>query len=464
MPKILNKYYPASRILFVFGEAIFIIISILLAMLVRLGSDPLFEALSIHKWAKIALMACVCQLSLYYNDLYDLKVTDSYQELGLRLTRSLGMAAVVLAVTYYAFPSTLLGRGIFLIGITFMSIFVCSWRYFYSWTLKRRMFSENIMIMGSGELARNILNYITSRNDSGYRIAAVIDNPAVEPVLQFESIPVFSDFANLTERARASFISTIVVALDEKRGRLPLKQLLRCRMEGIRVIDGISFYEELAGKILVEKLSPSWLIFSDGFRKSLLTRVANRFVNILFSLFGLIISLPLNVLVALSIKLDSPGPVLYSQIRCGEGGRPFKLYKFRTMTRDAEDRCGAVWAADDDPRITRVGKIIRKLRIDEIPQLWNVLVGHMSFVGPRPERPEFVEHLEPAIPFYAERHNVKPGITGWAQICHPYGASVEAAQEKLEYDLFYVKNMNLLFDLVIIFRTIKVVLLGKGAR
>jgi sugar transferase (PEP-CTERM system associated) len=464
MPIVLKKYYPTSKILFVIGEALFIVSSILLAMLIRFGSNYLSEGLTIDEWAKIALMASVCQLSLYYNDLYDLKVTDTYQELGLRLTRSLGMAAVVLALIYYAFPSTMLGRGIFLISITFMSTFVCSWRYVYSWTLKKRMFSENIMIIGSGELAQNIVAYITSRNDSGYQIGAVIDNPEVEPALQFESTQVFSDFADLSERARALSIGTIVVALDEKRGKLPVAQLLRCRMEGIRVVDGISFYEELAGKILVEKLRPSWLIFSDGFKQSPLTRVVNRLVNILCSLVGLIVTLPMNVLVALCIKLDSPGPVLYSQIRCGEGGRSFRLYKFRTMTCDAEEGCGPVWAVDDDPRITRVGKIIRKLRIDEIPQMWNVLVGHMSFVGPRPERPEFVEHLEPAIPYYAERHNVKPGITGWAQICHPYGATVEAAQEKLKYDLFYVKNMNLFFDLLIIFQTVKVVLLGKGAR
>jgi sugar transferase (PEP-CTERM system associated) len=464
MPRILHKYYPTTKILFVLGEGVCIVVSILLAMLVRFGTDLQIRAFSIPIWAKIVLMASVCQISLYYNDLYDLKVTDTYQELGLRLIQSLGISSIFLAVIYYVFPTTMLGRGVFLISICFLIIFVCSWRYLYSWTLKKRMFSENIMIIGSGELARAITQEINHRKDTGYRIAALLDNPVAESGTILECHPTFSDFGSICEQAEALSIRGIVVALDERRGKFPTSQLLRCKMDGINVRDGTSFYEELTGKILIEKLRPSWLIFSTGFEKSIITRASKRLVGIILSLVGLIVSLPLSLLTALCIKLDSPGPIFYSQLRCGEAGKPFTLYKFRTMACDAESGCGAVWATDDDPRITRVGKIIRKLRIDEIPQMWNVLKGDMSFVGPRPERPEFVDELKELIPYYEERHNVKPGVTGWAQISYPYGASIDDAKEKLKYDLFYIKNMNFLFDLMIIFRTIKIVLLGRGAR
>jgi sugar transferase (PEP-CTERM system associated) len=464
MPKILHKYYPPTKIFFVVGEGLFIVASILLAMLIRLGPAYCAQALTVHIGAKIALMASVCQLSLYYNDLYDLRVTDSYQELGLRLTKSLGIASIVLAVIYYAFPSTMLGRGVFLISIIFLTIFVCSWRFLYSWILKKRMFSENITIIGSGELARKIIQEIAQRKDSGYHIAAILDNPAIQSVPVLKDSQVFSDLDGIYERALAASVRKIVVALDEKRGKFPTAELLRCKMGGIQVLDGISFYEELAAKILVERLKPSWLIFSEGFKKSRSSRVTKRLVGIIMSVVGLSFTLPLCLITALCIKLESRGPVFYSQTRCGEGDKPFRLYKFRSMICEAEKECGAVWAEDDDPRITRVGKYIRKLRIDELPQMWNVLKGDMSFVGPRPERPEFVRNLKELIPFYGERHNVKPGITGWAQICYPYGASVEDAREKLEYDLFYVKNMNVLFDLAIVFQTIKIVLLGRGSR
>jgi len=464
VPKILHKHYPTTKILFVLGEGIFVVASILLAMLIRFGPAFQIRVSSLSIWLKIALMASVCQLSLYYHDLYDLKVTDTYQELGLRLVQSLGISAIILAVTYYIFPFTMLGRGIFLISITFLVVFICSWRYLYSWVLKKRMFSEHIMLIGSGEIAENIVREIGLRRDSGYHIAAIFDNPAVVSSALLDGHQVFSNLDQIYEQAAALSIRKIVVALDEKRGKFPSTELLRCKMEGIKVLDGISFYEELAGKILIERLRPSWLIFSDGFKKSYLTKFTKRLTGGLISLVGLTVALPVSLLTAVLIKLDSPGPIFYSQTRCGEGDKLFVLHKFRTMTCDAEKGCGPVWATEDDPRITRVGRIIRKLRIDEIPQMWNVLKGDMSFVGPRPERPEFVEQLKKEIPFYGERHNVKPGITGWAQICHPYGACVEDAKEKLKYDLFYIKNMNAFFDLAIIFQTLKIVLLGRGAR
>ena len=254
-----------------------------------------------------------------------------------------------------------------------------------------------------------------------------------------------------------------MVALDEKRGKLPVEQLLLCRLRGIRVEEGATFCEQLCGRLSVEDLHPSALIFSDGFKRSLMIRKLKRGTDIFCSLAGLVLLSPLSLAVGLAIKFESEGPVFYRQERIGEEGVPFSILKFRSMRVDAE-KDGPVWAAANDERITKVGRIIRKLRLDEIPQMINVLKGEMSFVGPRPERPFFVQHLQKEIPFYFHRHTVKPGITGWAQICHPYGASREAALEKLKYDLYYIKHMSPFLDIRILLKTIKVVLSGRGSR
>jgi sugar transferase (PEP-CTERM system associated) len=259
-------------------------------------------------------------------------------------------------------------------------------------------------------------------------------------------------------------INKIVVALSEKRGKLPTKELLKCRVKGIDIIEGTTFYERMTGKIIVDQINPSMLIFSEGFRKSHVRRFIKLIVDLSLSFVLLILLSPLFILTVVLIKIDSEGPVIFSQERVGKNRKTYLIYKFRSMIADAEKQCGPVWATDDDDRITRIGKIIRKLRVDEIPQLFNVLKGDMSFVGPRPEREFFVDNLESIIPYYQERFNVKPGITGWAQVCYGYGASVEDAIEKLNYDLFYIKNMSIFMDLLIIIRTIKIVLFGKGAR
>ena len=289
-----------------------------------------------------------------------------------------------------------------------------------------------------------------------------MNSTLTSPFLQ--GIPHFSINQPLCELATSLHAQKIIVAMDEKRGKLPTEKLLRCRMKGIQILEGATLYEELTGKIFVEKLNPSWFIFSDGFRKSRITRFMKRITGLIAASVGLLLTLPLIALIALAIKLDSKGPVIFKQDRSGQDGRIFKLCKFRSMIDKAEAACGPCWAADNDERITRAGRILRKYRLDEIPQMWNVLKGDMSFVGPRPERPEFVNKLAEAIPYYIERHTVKPGITGWAQVSYRYGASVKDACEKLKYDLFYIKNMSLIMDLIIIFKTAKIVLLRSGAR
>ena len=259
-------------------------------------------------------------------------------------------------------------------------------------------------------------------------------------------------------------INKIVVALTDRRGKFPAAELLKCRVNGIEVLEGTSFYEMLTGKLIVEQISPAWLIFSEGFHKSGTRRFLKRSTDLILSLIMLVLLLPVIILTAILIKIDSKGPIFFSQERIGEKRETYKVYKFRSMIADAEKQSGPVWAKDDDDRITRVGNVIRKWRLDEIPQLWNVLKGDMSFVGPRPERDFFVKQLEEMIPYYGERFTVKPGITGWAQVSYGYGASVDDAVEKLNYDLFYIKNISIFMDLMIVLRTIKIVLFGKGAR
>lgn len=286
----------------------------------------------------------------------------------------------------------------------------------------------------------------------------------IETRLEIHSKPVIiGDYTQIASIVKAGDVDRIIVALDERRGKFPIEQLLYCRLKGIPVEDGIAFTEQLAGKLSVESLHPSFLIFSDGFKSSEIIKRVKRGIDILTSLVALTLFFPITLLISLAIKLDSKGPILYKQERVGEDGKIFRLLKFRSMRVDAEAG-EPVWASVDDPRITRVGRVIRKLRLDEFPQMINVLKGEMSFVGPRPERSFFVKQLEKEVPYYSQRHIIKPGITGWAQINYPYGASKEDALEKLKYDLYYIKHMSIVLDLTIIFETAEIVLLGRGAR
>ena len=285
-----------------------------------------------------------------------------------------------------------------------------------------------------------------------------------ETKLDVESKPiVIGDYSQILSICQKGDVDRIIVALDERRGKFPLEQLLFCRLKGIRIDDGVAFTEQLAGKLSVENLHPSFIIFSDGFKRSALFKTLKRGVDVIGSLLGLMLSAPVMLIIWLAIRLDSKGSVLYRQERVGEDEKIFNLLKFRSMSVDAEEN-GPVWAKVNDERVTRVGQVIRKLRFDEIPQIFNVLKGEMSFIGPRPERPFFVDILKNEIPFYSERHVIKPGITGWAQISYRYGASKEDALEKLKYDLYYIKHMSLILDLMILFETIKIVFWGKGAR
>jgi sugar transferase (PEP-CTERM system associated) len=461
--RILNKYIPVHKLIFFFLETIFFLGMVILGAYLRfLGDVSIFMAYE-GLFLKAFLIVATVQLSLYYFDLYDLRIKRSNLELVVRLLQSLGISSIVLAVLYYMFPTLIIGRGIFLISLYFMSAVIISWRMIYNHILRTNQLDQKIMIIGTGPLAINIAREILEKDDTGFKIIGFItDNPErIGEKLVNPSI--VGDQSQIVDIATREKVARIIVALDERRGRFPEVQLLDCKMKGIAIEEDTEFYEHLTGKLQVESLRPSSLIFSDGFRKPKLTMWMKRFIGFNFSLIGLIFLSPLILIISILIKIDSRGPVFYRQERAGERGKIFKLLKFRSMVENAETN-GPVWAEQDDNRVTRIGRWMRKWRLDEIPQMLNVLKGDMSFVGPRPERSFFVEQLRKEIPFYDQRFYVKPGITGWAQIKYRYGASKGDALEKLKYDLYYIKNLSSLFDMIIIFETIKVVLFGKGAR
>ena len=420
-------------------------------------------------------IAILCQACLSYNDLYDWKVSQNRRELPNRLLHSAGYALVMLACLVFLLPSLFHFPGladtgsetwklIVLLALGFLLVY--GWRAGFHWFFYKWNFGERVLVLGTGEQAFAIADLIAENPMSGFEVVGLVGpagtapTPAPAPARQ-RVLGVDHDLPALCDKER---VSRVVVALEERRGMVPIQQLLECRMDGVLVEEREAMYERIAGKIAVESLRPSYLIFGHGFHKPAYAIVLKRTVDILASSLGLLLAAPIALLAILLIRLDSRGPIFFRQPRVGQDGLEFNVLKFRTMRVDAESRTGPVWAKANDDRVTRVGRFLRLTRIDEIPQMLNVLAGQMSFVGPRPERPFFVRELSREIPFYPLRLTVKPGITGWAQVNHHYGASVGDAAEKLRYDLYYIKNMSPLFDLNIILRTVGVVLFGKGAR
>jgi len=465
MIRLFKQYIPIRKLIFIGGEAALIFLAITLAAYLIYGRGIGFIDTTLLIWPKVLLVMVITQISLYFNDLYEFKKSDSHLDMAARLIQAVGITSITLAFIYMIWPGMVIGRWIFFISLIILLFFIVSWRFLYIIAVRKKLLTEKSVIVGAGELVKDIMSEIREKQDNSYNIDFIIINGNGSPEDQrIKGVTIYHGFDDICSRVMGGDIKNIIVAFDEKRGIFPYKQLLECKVSGINIIDGVTFYERITGKLLVEKINPSWFIFSDGFKKSRLSRLIKRAKGLILSTIMLVLLSPFMLLVALIIKLDSMGPVLFSQERVGEDQRPFVLHKFRSMSTDAEAKTGPVWAQEDDPRVTRVGRIIRKLRIDELPQLWNVFKGEMSFVGPRPERKFFVDDLKQKIPYYSERFTVKPGVTGWAQIRYPYGATEKDALEKLKYDLYYIKNMSIAFDLLVIFQTVKTVLLGKGAR
>jgi sugar transferase (PEP-CTERM system associated) len=395
---------------------------------------------------------------LAYFDLYDLQRIHSAGEIRFRLLLVLGILSILLAGLSYLFPDFMLGEHAFLFGLFILTPALFAWRWIYDLLMRLPYLQERVYVLGSGERAKRLVETLRARPELGIKVVGSA-NP-------LGGVPASGEApsANLPEQLAELKVRRVIVALSERRGSMPVRELLELRMGGMRVEDATAMIEKISGKIEVEGLYPSALIFSEGFPLNSAFLLARRLVSFLVSLLALLVLLPLFPLIAVAIRLTSEGPVFYRQKRVGRNGVVFTCYKFRTMQLHAETENSPQWATDDDPRITRVGYWLRRSRLDETPQLLNVLLGDMGFVGPRPERPEFVEWLAREIPYYHLRHVIRPGITGWAQVRYQYGASLEESQEKLKYDLYYVKHMSLSLDLLILLYSIKVVLLGRGSR
>jgi sugar transferase (PEP-CTERM system associated) len=449
----------------ILAEAIVVFGAIVVAVYARLGEREGLAELMLRQGFLKAGVATVFSLTAFYLfDLYDFIVMQDRRELVLRLVQALGLAWIALALAFYLFPGLMLGRGISLIALPLALLLMGSWRVSIHWFLGHPDFGERILIVGSGNLAVELAREVLTRPDAGYRIVGFVGNDAELLGKSLINPRVIGLTEQLDEIVKREDIDRIVVAMGERRGQLPTDKLLQLSLAGrVSIEEGATFFERVTGRVSLNMIRPSWLIFTGRGRQYRLAALTRSAVHWLVALVGLFLSLPIVAVTAILIKLDSRGPVFYRQERVGKNGRHFVLAKFRSMRVDAE-KAGPMWASKSDDRATRVGRIIRKVRIDEIPQFWNILRGEMSFVGPRPERPHFVAQLAQEIPYYEQRHLLAPGLTGWAQIKYPYGASIEDARQKLQYDLFYIKNYSLILDAIVLFETIKIILFGRGAQ
>ena len=453
----------ARTVLLLLVEAMLLFGGLVIAVYVRLGAVEAEDALiARHGFYKAAMATAFCLASFYLFDLYDFVIMHDRRELVLRLLQALGLAWIALALMFYALPQVMIGRGVTLISLPLALSMMVGWRLSIHWILGHPELGERILIVGSGPFAIEIARETLERKDAGYRVVGFVDN---DPALVGKSLinpKVIGLTSELSALVRSENIDRLVVAIGDRRGQFPTQQLLKLSLSGdVSIEESASFYERLTGKVLLDMIRPSWLIFSSRGRRARINEIARTAMHRTLAFAGAMLSLPIAVLTAILIKLESRGPALYKQERVGKNGRPFTLMKFRSMRVDAE-KDGPVWAKTGDDRMTRVGRIIRKIRVDEIPQFWNILRGDMNFVGPRPERPHFVATLAQEIPYYEQRHLIAPGLTGWAQINYPYGASIDDARQKLQYDLYYIKNQNLALDATIMFETIKTILFGKG--
>jgi sugar transferase (PEP-CTERM system associated) len=457
MIKIFNVYYPTRTLVLLLCEAVLVSGSFLLATAYLAGPDAYISLIYDNGLVKILGITVLTLLLSYYFDLYEPQRISGHWEIYFRLVLVLSVLSFALAALVYLYPETDIGPYVLVGGVFILVIALVLWRRAYEWIIGHSIFRERVYVLGSGARARSIVETLRARRDIGMEV--ITHNTYEAPGEDRDGLAM--DLCSLLVQKPA--IDRVVVAMEDRRGSMPVRELLALRLSGVLIEDASFLIERLSGRVPLEGLNPSALIFSDGFNIKAPQQLIRRLVSIAISLFGLAICLPFIPFIALAIRLSSPGPILFRQTRVGCGGRLFTVFKFRTMKQDAEGS-GAVWAVKNDPRVTSLGRCMRMTRVDEIPQLWNVLRGDMAFVGPRPERPEFVQWLTKEIPYYDLRHIIRPGITGWAQVRYQYGATLEETKQKLEYDLYYVKHLSLGLDLLIIFETIKTIVLRRGAQ
>jgi sugar transferase (PEP-CTERM system associated) len=454
------------QLLLVLVEFLLLMASVYAAVELRFlggGGTPAAFGQALH-W-RASLVAMVLIFSMASLGLYQVHLRAGWLGRCSRQGVAFVLGGIVLTVLYYAVPPTYLGRGVLAIALLLGYLVVALWRVLFLSFVDADLFKRRVMMFGAGERVAELISMMRRKSDQrGFKIIGCVPVGA-DPVSVSAPLLLHPDEA-LYEWATRLGVEEIVVGPDDRRGTLPVDALLECKQRGIAVTELAEFFEREAGKIKMDPTNPSWLVFSDGFNISPTRRTIKRAFDVIIALLVLLVTWPLMLLTALAIRLESGrgAPILYCQERVGQNGKLFQVIKFRSMGTDAERNGVARWATMNDDRVTRVGYFIRKARLDELPQLWNVLRGDMSIIGPRPERPQFVDDFNIRISYYALRHCLKPGLTGWAQLRYPYGSSLEDAEEKLKFDLFYVKNQNFVFDLAILVQTVEVVLFGRGAR
>ncbi|MBN1421156.1 MAG: TIGR03013 family PEP-CTERM/XrtA system glycosyltransferase [Planctomycetes bacterium] len=396
-------------------------------------------------------------------DLHHPHVSSEGRPLFMAILKCAGLTAVVLCATRFVAPA-LLGFSWKQIAVLVVCPFLglSVWRFLWKDSLANESFLERVLILGTGDKAKDVAREILARHVPGFRVVGFVGSDPADVGVSILNPTVVGTYDELSDVIRREAVGCVVVAEDDRRKLVPMETLLEHKLHGGHVFEDTSFLELTAGKVPLRGVLPSWFVFSDGFHKSPFLLAAKRIVETAFALLFLAAASPVIVVVAILIKLDSKGPIFFRQERVGRGGRIFKVVKLRSMFADAEQRTGPVWASEGDPRVTRVGKWIRRFRIDEIPQMWNIIRGEMALVGPRPERPHFVEILKSEVPYYAKRHAVRPGLTGWAQVNYPYGSTIEDARRKLEYDFYYIKHVSLFLDLFILAKTFKTILVEQN--
>jgi len=456
--RLFNVHYSARTLILIFGEASIVWASLLLGIMLKYREDSYLILNFEYGYYKILAVTLGVLLLSHWFDLYNPANFNAKGELYFRLLLVPGLSALTLGGIGTIFPRLGRGSSVSLLGLILVTIALLAWRNAYSWLARQPYLRERVYVLGEGERALRLVSGLHRRPDLGVDVVGWTGE--LEGAVTRERLAL-----HLQKTTQERAVDYVIVAMQDRRDAMPMQELLQLRLRNsVRIEEATSWLEKISGKIEIETLYPSWIIYGDGFHLTDTLRLVKRVLHLSVGSITLLLALPLIPFIILAVKLDSAGPLVYRQKRVGRGGKIFTCYKFRTMRADAEADIGATWADDDDPRITRVGKFLRMTRLDEIPQLWCVLKGDMAFVGPRPERPEFVEWLTEEIPYYSLRHLVRPGITGWAQIRYKYGNTVQDAKEKLQYDLFYIKNASIGLDILIMFQTIKILLLRRGAQ
>jgi sugar transferase (PEP-CTERM system associated) len=463
--RLLGEYMHVSIAVLAVVEFAVYFVAFNLAAVVRFGADlPEFERVEGPLWHTALVFGSIMIVCSLAFGLYSARQRARVFGIAMRVLAAVTAGVAVTAIVCYIIPALRVGRGVMILASVGALAGIALTRTVFSRLVPEDVFKRRVMVYGSGQGAAAIAQLRRRSDRRGFVVVGFVRADGEAQALPV--IAVLDSTLGLFELCARHDVDEIVVAMEDRRGYFPLRELLECRLAGVDVTELLTFLERETGRVRLEVLNPSWLIFGPGFRRDQLRLFSSRAVDVVASLLILALTLPVMLAVAAAVLLEDGwrAPVFYRQARVGRGGRAFELLKFRSMRRDAETNGEARWAEKDDPRVTRIGEIMRKLHIDELPQILNVLRGDMSFVGPRPERPQFVTELAQKIPYYVERHCVKPGITGWAQLCYPYGSSEQDAIEKLQYDLYYIKNNSLLFDLSILVQTVEVVFTGKGAR